>query len=129
MLRWWQIPYFYVGTKAYDFVAGSQNLESSYFMTRSKALSSFPMLKDDGLKGSVVYYDGSHNDSRMNTSIALTAAQYGATILNHIEVLELKKDRDTGKLIGAVARDHEGGMYAEKIQIDAKVCNYVPFKL
>ena len=35
------------------------------------------------LKGAIVYYDGSHNDSRMCISIAVTAARLGATVANH----------------------------------------------
>jgi glycerol-3-phosphate dehydrogenase len=98
--RWWQAPYMWVGTKAYDLLAGSQGLESSYFVSRSKALSSFPLLRRDNLIGALVYYDGQHNDSRMNVSLAVTAALYGATVLNHVEVTALEKDTQ-GKIIGA----------------------------
>ena len=52
------IPYFWVGSKAYDLVAGSAGLQGSYFLSRSKALKIFPMLKSDGLAGAMVYYDG-----------------------------------------------------------------------
>ena len=54
--KWWKVPYFWAGTKAYDFLAGSENIESSYFMTKSKALEAFPMLKQEGLFGALVYY-------------------------------------------------------------------------
>ena len=42
----------------YDLLAGSQNMESAYWMGKGKALENFPMLKADGLVGGVVYYDG-----------------------------------------------------------------------
>lgn len=102
--RWWKIPYYWAGTKFYDFLAGSEGIESSYFLTKSKAIDAFPMLKRDGLVGSLVYYDGAHNDSRMNVSIAMTAALYGATIVNHMEVTGLDKNAD-GKLCGAKLKD------------------------
>ena len=54
--EWWKAPYFWAGTKVYDLLAGKQNLESSYFLTRGKALEAFPMLKSDGLAGALVYY-------------------------------------------------------------------------
>jgi glycerol-3-phosphate dehydrogenase len=54
--KWWQAPYFWAGTKFYDFLAGSENIESSYYMTKSKALDAFPMLKKEGLFGALVYY-------------------------------------------------------------------------
>jgi glycerol-3-phosphate dehydrogenase len=76
--RAWQIPYFWAGIKAYDLVAGSQNLKSSYFLSRvcdagpllpcgcailtpasqQRALEEFNMLRADDLKGAIVYYDG-----------------------------------------------------------------------
>lgn len=48
--------------------------------------------------------DGAHNDSRMNVSLAMTAALYGSTVVNHMEVTSLEKD-SSGKLIGAKVRD------------------------
>jgi glycerol-3-phosphate dehydrogenase len=102
--KWWQAPYFWAGTKFYDFLAGSEGIESSYFLNRSKALGAFPMLKKENLFGALVYYDGQHNDSRMNISLAMTASLYGATVVNHLEVTSLEKDAN-GKLCGARVRD------------------------
>ncbi|KAA6410694.1 MAG: Glycerol-3-phosphate dehydrogenase [Lasallia pustulata] len=120
--KWWQAPYFWAGTKFYDFLAGSEGIESSYFLTKSKALDAFPMLKKNGLFGALVYYDGAHNDSRMNVSLALTAALYGATVVNHLEVTGLEKDA-SGKLNGARVKDlvqEKNGKKAEEFTIRAK---------
>lgn len=73
--RWWKAPYvrcnppvaslrpgadgaryYWGGTKLYDLLAGRENIESSYFLTKSKALDAFPMLKQDDLVGALVYY-------------------------------------------------------------------------
>lgn len=54
--KWWQAPYFWAGTKAYDFLAGSEGIETSYFLTKSKAIDAFPMLKRDNIIGAMVYY-------------------------------------------------------------------------
>lgn len=54
--KWWQAPYFWAGTKFYDLLAGSEGIESSYFLTKSRALDAFPMLKKDNLFGALVYY-------------------------------------------------------------------------
>ena len=102
--KWWKAPYYWAGTKFYDFLAGSEGIESSYFLGRSKALEAFPMLKQTDLVGALVYYDGAHNDSRMNVSIAMTAVLYGATVANHTEVTGLLKD-EQGKVCGAKVRD------------------------
>lgn len=52
------MPYYWVGIKMYDLVAGIQRLKSSYVLSKSKALELFPMLKKDKLVGAIVYYDG-----------------------------------------------------------------------
>lgn len=102
--NWFQAPYMWVGTKAYDLLAGSQGIEGSYFMSKSKALANFPLLRSDDMVGALIYYDGQHNDSRMNVSLALTAQLYGATVLNHVEVTGLDKDQN-GRIRGATLRD------------------------
>ncbi|KAG5292439.1 glycerol-3-phosphate dehydrogenase [Histoplasma ohiense] len=102
---WWQAPYLWAGTKMYDLLAGHQGSpEGSYFMTKNRAMGAFPTLNPDGMVGALCYYDGQHNDSRMNVSLAMTAALYGATVVNHMEVTSLEKDA-SGKLCGARVRD------------------------
>ncbi|KAJ5772814.1 hypothetical protein N7457_007710 [Penicillium paradoxum] len=120
--KWWQAPYFWAGTKAYDFLAGSEGIETSYFLTKSKAIDAFPMLKRDNIIGAMVYYDGAHNDSRMNVSLAMTAALYGTTVVNHLEVTGLNKDA-SGKLCGARAKDivtEKDGKVSQEFNIRAK---------
>ncbi|AMD23017.1 HHR248Wp [Eremothecium sinecaudum] len=107
--KWWQVPYFYVGTKMYDFFAGSQNLRSSYLLFKSSAAAVAPMLDASKLKAGLVYHDGTFNDSRMNSTLAITAIENGATALNYMEVKQLLKD-DNGKVMGAVAVDLETGL-------------------
>ena len=52
------MPYFWMGIKAYDMISGRQLVKSSYYVSKSKALEEFPMLKGDRLCGAIVYYDG-----------------------------------------------------------------------
>nr|XP_023477732.1 glycerol-3-phosphate dehydrogenase, mitochondrial isoform X1 [Equus caballus] len=107
--KWWQLPYYWIGIKLYDLVAGSNCLKSSYVLSKSRALEHFPMLQKDKLVGAIVYYDGQHNDARMNLAIALTAARYGAATANYMEVVSLlkKTDPQTGKerVSGARCKD------------------------
>ncbi|NXJ07049.1 GPDM protein, partial [Odontophorus gujanensis] len=107
--KWWQLPYYWIGIKLYDLVAGSQCLKRSYVLSKSRALEHFPMLRKDKLVGAIVYYDGQHNDARMNLAIALTAARYGAATANYTEVLRLLKSTDPGsgrqRVCGARCRD------------------------
>lgn len=103
------MPYFWVGIKAYDFVAGDRNVKSSYYLSKQDALERFPMLRSDKLCGAIVYYDGQQDDARMCLAVALTAARHGATVANHVEVQELLKKKDASGnevLCGAKLRDN-----------------------
>lgn len=92
----------------YDLLAGKENMESSYLMSKGKALETFPMLKSEGLVGALVYYDGQHNDSRMNLALIMTAVKQGATVANYVEVTALNKDA-AGKVNGAKLKDNLTG--------------------
>jgi glycerol-3-phosphate dehydrogenase len=52
------VPYYWVGIKAYDIVAGKKCVKSSYYLSKERALELFPMLRKDKLCGALVYYDG-----------------------------------------------------------------------
>ncbi|KAK7582666.1 hypothetical protein V9T40_014111 [Parthenolecanium corni] len=106
--QWWLVPYYWVGIKAYDFVAGSKTVKSSYYLSKKRALELFPMLRSDKLAGAIVYYDGQQDDARMCLAIAMTAARYGATIANHVRVEKLLKD-ENGKVCGARVKEEITG--------------------
>ena len=103
LYAWFQIPYMLIGLKMYDTLAGRANLRSSRFVGRGEAVKRFPMLKKEGLRGAVLYYDGQFDDARMNVELALTAAQEGAAVANHVEVTGLLKE--AGRVQGASVRD------------------------
>lgn len=107
--KWFLIPWYWVGLKCYDLVAGTKNLKWSYFLSKKRALELFPMLKRENLKGAIVYYDGAHNDARMCLSIALTAARKGAFVANHVAVTSLIKDLHDDKVCGARVKDQLSG--------------------
>ncbi|BFZ61741.1 mitochondrial glycerol-3-phosphate dehydrogenase [Saitoella coloradoensis] len=121
LYKWWQAPYFWAGTKAYDLLAAAsgESMPSSYFLTKKRAMEAFPMLKDKDLVGALVYYDGQHNDARMNVTLALSAVLKGAVVANHVEVTGLQKDSGSakGKITGATVRDMLTG---EEFQVKAK---------
>lgn len=118
LYTWWEIPYMWVGAKLYDLFAGTRRtVPASYVISKDEAKFQFPMIKDDGLKGAVVYYDGQHNDTRMNVLIALTACQAGAAIANYTEVQGVTHDPATGSANGALVKDVVTG---KQYQIRAK---------
>lgn len=58
----------------------------------------------------------------MNVSLAMTAALYGATVVNHVEVTGLTKDAN-GRLNGAIVKDRvqeSNGQKSEEFKIRAK---------
>lgn len=113
--KWWQIPYFYAGCKMYDWFAGYQNLRSSTLYLGEHAKAAAPMIESSNLKAACLYHDGSFNDARMNATLALTAIENGATVLNYMNVVQLLKQ--DSKVIGVIAQDRETG---ETFQIKAK---------
>ncbi|KAK9510688.1 hypothetical protein O3M35_005424 [Rhynocoris fuscipes] len=106
--RWWQVPYYWVGIKAYDLVAGFKAVKASYFLSKKEALEHFPMLRSEKLCGAIVYYDGQQDDARMCLAVAITAARHGATVANHVKCTKLLKDSN-GFCCGAQLKDEMTG--------------------
>ena len=102
------LPYFYSGCKLYDFLAGSKGLETSYYINKTKTIELFPMIRKENLKGSCVYYDGQHNDARMNITLVTTANANGCITLNYSEVVDLLKD-DKNIINGVKVKDFKNG--------------------
>jgi glycerol-3-phosphate dehydrogenase len=89
--------------KAYD-ALGLWSAPSSYVMTPSRAQQEFPQLDSKRMKYVSVFYEGTHNDSRTNISIALTAAMRGACVVNYAKVSKILFNGD-GKACGAEVTD------------------------
>ncbi len=105
---WWEAPFYGIGMKLYDMLAGKYGFGHSRILSREQTLERLPNLQTEGLRGGVVYYDGQFDDSRLLIHMAMTAAEQGATLLNYMPVTELLKD-DEGYVNGVLARDQESG--------------------
>lgn len=103
LYRWLDIPYVFSGLKLYDLLSGKRHIGHSRLLSRKQALRRFPTLKADQLKAGVLYYDGQFHDARMALSLALTAEQHGAAIINHVAVTQLIKT--DGRIAGAELTD------------------------
>ena len=112
---WFEVVYFWMGLKMYDLVAGRRLLHLSRYYSAKQSVELFPTLASKGknksttLAGTVVYYDGQMNDSRVNVGLACTAALAGASVLNHAEVVSLIRDGVTQRVIGARIRNNLSG--------------------
>lgn len=114
---WWEAPFYGIGMKVYDLLAGRYGFGKSRLLSREETLERLPTIKTDGLKGGVVYYDGQFDDTRLLIHLAMTAAEQGAVVLNYSPVVEMTSDGD-GFVNGIIAVDRESG---QRIEAQAKV--------
>jgi glycerol-3-phosphate dehydrogenase len=107
--QWWEAPFYGIGLKVYDLLAGKYGFGKSMLLSREDVLQRIPTLEQDGLRGGVLYHDGQFDDSRLLINLAQTAAEQGACLLNYASVLRLVKDTD-GSVAGLEFRDLESGL-------------------
>jgi glycerol-3-phosphate dehydrogenase len=104
---WWEGPFYGIGLKLYDVLAGKHGFGSSEILSEEDTLRHIPTVEKKGLRGGVVYYDGQFDDARLVVNMAQTAAEQGATVLNYMRVNSLIKDHN--RIRGVVAQDMETG--------------------
>lgn len=102
--EWWEGPFYGIGLKVYDLLAGKAGIETSERLSREETLKRLPTLEPDGLRGGTIYYDGQFDDARLAITLAHTAADHGATLLNYMPVVGLMK-APRGEVIGVKVRD------------------------
>ncbi len=105
---WWETPFYGLGLKVYNLLAGKYGFGESSILSREETLRRLPTIRTDGLRGGVVYYDGQFDDSRLLINLVQTAGEHGATLLNYAPVTALTTGSD-GTVDGIVARDLESG--------------------
>ena len=118
---WWEAPFYGLGLKLYQLLAGKYGFGVSRILSREETLEHLPTLKTEGLRGGAVYYDGQFDDTRLLIHMVATAFEQGATLLNYVEVSGLTKDAQ-GFVNGVSARDVETGnefAAAAKVVINA----------
>lgn len=114
---WWHRPYYGLGLKVYDLLAGPYGFGGSRFLSRQQALAEVPTLEPEGLRGAVVYRDGQFDDARLAVHLARTAVEHGAVLLNYAQAVALEKD-GAGRTCGVRVTDSESG---EVFSLRAKV--------
>lgn len=91
---WWNSPFYGIGLKVYDMMAGKLGLGPSTLLDREETLALIPNVKEEGLRGGVIYHDGQFDDARMAISMAQTAENHGAILVNYCSVDGLLKTDD-----------------------------------
>jgi glycerol-3-phosphate dehydrogenase len=103
---WWEAPFYGIGMKVYDLLAGKYNFGKSRVLSLTETLERLPTIQQDGLRGGVLYHDGQFDDTRLLMHLLATAADHGATVVNYAEAVEFLKD-DQGFVSGIVIVDRE----------------------
>ncbi|HTB98775.1 MAG TPA: glycerol-3-phosphate dehydrogenase/oxidase [Terracidiphilus sp.] len=114
---WWEAPFYGIGLKLYDLLAGKYGFGASKLLTKEETLERLPALEPEELRGGVIYYDGQFDDARLLIHLAMTAADHGATLVNYCPATALVRDGD-GYVNGVTVRDEETG---EELTLGARV--------
>ncbi|MBA3030449.1 MAG: glycerol-3-phosphate dehydrogenase/oxidase [Desulfobacteraceae bacterium] len=103
---WWEAPFYGIGLKVYDMLAGKYGFGPSKVLSKDETLERIPTIKQQGLRGGIIYYDGQFDDARLLINLARTASHQGGCLINYAEVFSLTKDSD-GFVTGVIFRDVE----------------------
>lgn len=115
--RWWEAPFYGVGMRVYDVLAGRYGFGQSKNLSVEETVERLPTIETEGLRGGVVYHDGQFDDTRLLIHLAITAAEQGAAMINYCPVTAITKG-DDGFVSGVVVRDVESG---EKTKVEGRV--------
>ncbi|MEZ5657623.1 MAG: glycerol-3-phosphate dehydrogenase/oxidase [Burkholderiaceae bacterium] len=100
-------PFYGIGLKLYDLLAGAAGLGDTEFLSAARTLALMPGVRADHLSGSIRYWDGQFDDARLAVALARTAVAHGAALLNHCPVIALAHDGE--RVSGVQARDEISG--------------------
>jgi glycerol-3-phosphate dehydrogenase len=106
--EWWGGPFYTVGLKVYDMMAGKLGLGPSIHLSKENTLKRLPNIREDGLTGGVIYHDGQFDDARLSVNLAQTIVDYDGVALNYMKVTGLSKGED-GLVNGVEAEDTFSG--------------------
>ena len=104
---WWEGPFYGLGMKVYDGLAGKLGFGPSRHLGREETLALLPTVEREHLTGGVIYHDGQFDDARLAVNLAQTAEALGAAMLNYCRCTGLVKER--GAVAGVEIRDAETG--------------------
>lgn len=103
--HWWEAPFYGVGLKMYDFLAGKAGIGATEFLSKNRTLELLPTARPAGLTGGVKYWDGQFDDARLALALAKTAVREGALLLNYCAAKQLV--HENGKVTGLAVQDRE----------------------
>lgn len=115
--NWWGKYFYGMGLKIYDWMARRFRVGKTILLSSAQVKEIMPDIKNKGLNGGVLYFDGQFDDSRLAINIAQTSAENGGVLLNYMKVTSLLKD-EKGKISGVTAKDEIDG---EEFSLSSKI--------
>lgn len=109
-------PFYGIGLKLYDKMAGKLSLGPSRYMNRQETLKHIPTVASQGLQGGVIYHDAQFDDARLAVHLARTLEELGGTAINYMRVTRLHRSGDKIKGLTALDRETE-----QEYRLQAKV--------
>lgn len=103
----WALPFYGTGLTLYDLLAGSERIGHSRILSRKATVDSLPTVRQNRLKGGILYYDGQFDDARYAIALLRTFVDLGGTALNYAPVTGLLKR--SGTINGVTAQESESG--------------------
>src|SRR5215831_20417081 len=88
---WWEGPFYGVGLRVYDFLAGRYGFGRARNLSRKATLARIPALRTEGLRGGVLYHDGQFDDSRLLINLVQSAVERGGVLVNYAPVTALRR--------------------------------------
>lgn len=115
---WWEGPFYGIGLKIYDKLAGDLGLGSSKRLSKEETLEYIPTLEPEGLNGGVIYHDAQFDDARLAINLMQTIFDHDGIALNYMKVTDLLK---ANGLISGVKAEDQLGDQTMKLQARAVI--------
>jgi glycerol-3-phosphate dehydrogenase len=106
--QWWEAPFYGIGMKVYDALAGRYGFGPSHNLSREETVERIPTIEREGLRGGVIYHDGQFDDARLLIDMVTTAYEQGAVPVNYVRAKGFRRDTD-GFLDAVEIEDEETG--------------------
>src|SRR5205814_10346174 len=106
--KWWGAPFYGVGMKIYDLLAGDLGIASSRHLSREETIDRLPTLQPCGLRSGTLYHDAQFDDAQLAITLAQTLVDLGGAPINYMHVSALLKRGE--KVCGVHAVNSESGV-------------------
>ena len=126
--NYFSLPYYGFGLKVYEMLSGKLSLGRSQLLSRSKTLQLLAGVREEGLRGGILYHDGQFDDARYAISLLRTLQDLGGTAINYVEAVACCKQRQNHRHQGARPRTGRSSSTSRpKVVINA--CGSLPKRL